>query len=279
MFIPSLLMGLAAGQNSQVGEVKDTSPLDDDSPEEALTHVPVQATRSSGYGWRLHPIKKTRKFHTGLDLSAKTGTPVCAAGSGMVAKAGMTKGYGNLIIIDHGDGLTTRYAHLSKINVKEGNEVEGGQLIGKVGSTGQSTGPHLHFEVRVDGRPKNPAMGDSVSGFAHPPLTNCVIGRHEGEIVGSIAAALATRIAKKRAKRVVSQELDDLLEAANEGGFGAAAQHVFERGQEYAEDPEAEAREVNREARREDRREGRGDRLQRITDRVRGVDSPGRPKC
>lgn len=122
-----------------------------------LTTVPVVAKRSSGYGWRIHPVKKVRKFHKGLDMAAKTGTPVVAAGDGVVEFAGVNGGYGNLIRLDHGGGLTTRYGHLSKILVKKGQQVTAGERIGLVGSTGMSTGAHLHFEVRQNGQPMNPA--------------------------------------------------------------------------------------------------------------------------
>ncbi len=122
-----------------------------------LTTVPVVAKRSSGYGWRMHPVKKLRKFHNGLDLAAPTGTPVIAAGDGVIEFAGWNEGYGNLIRMNHGGGLSTRYGHLSKILVKKGEQVRAGQRIGLVGSTGMSTGPHLHFEVRQDNKPMHPA--------------------------------------------------------------------------------------------------------------------------
>ncbi|MFO7152021.1 MAG: peptidoglycan DD-metalloendopeptidase family protein [Bacillota bacterium] len=96
------------------------------------------------------------EYHTGLDIANSTGTPVRAAGSGVVTFAGRSGGYGNLVIINHGGGVETYYAHLSTISVSKGDNVSSGQVIGKVGTTGRTTGPHLHFEVRVNGTPKNP---------------------------------------------------------------------------------------------------------------------------
>lgn len=112
---------------------------------------------ASGFGYRIHPIYKTRKMHTGIDLTAPTGTKVYATGNGKIVKAGMSKGgYGNRIIIDHGFGYKTVYAHLSKILIKIGTKVKRGELIGLVGSTGVSTAPHLHYEVRRNNKPVNP---------------------------------------------------------------------------------------------------------------------------
>lgn len=122
----------------------------------ALEVMPVTNTTTSGFGWREDPINKRRKFHAGADLRGKHGTPVLAAGAGTVICAESKNGYGNLVMIDHGNGLTTRYGHLQKFEVKKGALVTPGQLIGKVGSTGRTTGPHLHFEVRVEGNPVDP---------------------------------------------------------------------------------------------------------------------------
>jgi len=117
----------------------------------------VSATRvTSDYGWRIHPIYKTRRFHEGIDLAAPVGRSVHAYTSGTVTFAGRTAGLGLAVYIDHGNGLETRYGHLSKIYVKKGQKVSTGDKIGAVGSTGLSTGPHLHFEVRKNGKPQNP---------------------------------------------------------------------------------------------------------------------------
>ena len=111
---------------------------------------------ASGYGTRIDPIYKTVKFHSGMDFSANVGTPVYATGNGVVRKAGWEGLYGNCIQIDHGFGYVTRYAHLSKIDVRVGQKVVRGATIGKVGTTGKSTGPHLHYEVMVKGQIVNP---------------------------------------------------------------------------------------------------------------------------
>ncbi|NLW55800.1 MAG: M23 family metallopeptidase [Firmicutes bacterium] len=117
----------------------------------------VQGKRiSSHYGWRIHPITGRRKFHDGLDIAANTGTPVYVYTDGKIIQAGWNGGYGLSILVDHGNGLRTRYAHLSKIYVKVGQRVKTGERIGAVGSTGNSTGPHLHFEVIKNGQTKNP---------------------------------------------------------------------------------------------------------------------------
>lgn len=111
---------------------------------------------SSLYGYRIHPITGRRRFHDGLDIAANHGNRVYAYTDGKVVQAGWNGGYGNCILIDHGNGLKTRYAHLSKINVRVGQRVQTGEAIGTVGSTGNSTGPHLHFEVIKWGRTQNP---------------------------------------------------------------------------------------------------------------------------
>jgi murein DD-endopeptidase MepM/ murein hydrolase activator NlpD len=111
---------------------------------------------SSNYGYRIDPITGRNSFHTGVDLIAPTGTPVVAAAGGVVATVGFVPEYGNIVEIDHDNGLTTRYAHLSRSQVKIGDVVMKGQSIAHVGMTGRTTGPHLHFEVREKGIPLNP---------------------------------------------------------------------------------------------------------------------------
>ena len=111
---------------------------------------------SSNFGWRIDPITGVRAFHEGMDFMAETGTPAHAAAGGMVIYSDLHSQYGNMVEIDHGNGLITRYAHLSKRLVKNGDVVLSGGVVGAVGSTGRSTGPHLHFEVRENGAPLNP---------------------------------------------------------------------------------------------------------------------------
>ena len=112
---------------------------------------------ASGYGWRSDPFTKARKKHNGMDFTAPTGTPIYATGNGKVKRADNTaSGFGQHIEIDHGYGYKTIYAHLSKYNVKRGQTVSRGDLIGFVGNTGRSVGPHLHYEVHKNGRPINP---------------------------------------------------------------------------------------------------------------------------
>ncbi|MBO6539369.1 MAG: M23 family metallopeptidase [Rhizobiaceae bacterium] len=111
---------------------------------------------SSSFGVRRDPILKTPAMHSGLDFRVPSGRKVRAAGQGTVVSAGWNGGYGRMVEIDHGDGLTTRYAHLSKISVKEGDVIERGGVVGKVGSSGRSTGAHLHYEIRRNGTAINP---------------------------------------------------------------------------------------------------------------------------
>lgn len=112
--------------------------------------------RSSSYGWRHDPILGIRAFHSGLDFSAATGEPIKATASGIVTASGIAPDYGKFIKINHGDGLETRYAHASKLLVKEGDIVSKEQIIALVGSTGRSTGPHLHYEIRLRGQSLDP---------------------------------------------------------------------------------------------------------------------------
>jgi murein DD-endopeptidase MepM/ murein hydrolase activator NlpD len=111
---------------------------------------------SSNFGWRIDPFNGVRAFHEGMDFMAESGTEARAAAAGVVAFADFHSQYGNMIEIDHGNGLITRYAHLSKRLVKIGDVVLSGGTIGQVGRTGRATGPHLHFEVRQNGAPLNP---------------------------------------------------------------------------------------------------------------------------
>ncbi len=110
----------------------------------------------SGFGWRIDPFTGRSALHTGIDYQSQTGTAILAAAGGVVVTQEFRPDYGNMVEIDHGKDLVTRYAHASKIMVKKGDLIKRGQKIGEVGSTGRSTGPHLHFEVLVRGVPQDP---------------------------------------------------------------------------------------------------------------------------
>ena len=112
---------------------------------------------SSSFGWRIDPFSGQKSFHEGLDFPSESGTPIVAAASGKVIFADVHPQYGKMVEVDHGNGLVTRYAHASRLFVKEGDFIVRGQKIAAVGSTGRATGPHLHFEVRLNGVPQNPA--------------------------------------------------------------------------------------------------------------------------
>lgn len=119
---------------------------------------PVAGQITSAFGKRKNPMGPGEDFHPGLDIAAAEGTPIAAAAAGRVVAAGPDGGYGNLIVVDDGNGVTTRYGHCSQIYARVGDAVAPGQTIGAVGSTGHSTGPHLHFEVRVNDRPVDPSQ-------------------------------------------------------------------------------------------------------------------------
>ncbi|HWH73483.1 MAG TPA: M23 family metallopeptidase [Methylibium sp.] len=119
--------------------------------------APVDGPVGSGFGFRIDPFTGRGALHTGLDFAATPGTPILAAAGGMVLTAEALPAYGQTVELDHGNGLLTRYAHASKLLVRAGDLVKRGQAIALVGSSGRSTGPHLHFEVLVDGTPQNPA--------------------------------------------------------------------------------------------------------------------------
>lgn len=118
--------------------------------------MPVSGRISSYFGSRRHPKSGKSRFHAGIDISAKRGTPIKAAASGRVSQTGWSRGYGMIVVVDHGGGLQTVYAHCSKILVKKGDGVSAGETIAKVGNTGITTGTHLHFEVRRNGDVRNP---------------------------------------------------------------------------------------------------------------------------
>ncbi len=121
-----------------------------------LSVLPVPGKMASGFGPRITPVTKKHRFHYGVDLWARMGTPARAAAGGKVLRAERAGAYGNLVVVDHGGGLQTRYAHLSAFDVQPGDIVEAGDTVGRVGSTGRSMGPHLHFEVFRGGKPVDP---------------------------------------------------------------------------------------------------------------------------
>lgn len=121
------------------------------------------ARKSSGYGPRRAPVKGASTYHKGVDIAAPIGTPIYVSGDGVVTRAGWANGYGKVVYVDHGNGIETRYAHMSGFATEAGTVVRKGDLIGYVGSTGRSSGPHLHYEVRIDGVAQNP------NGYMHEP--------------------------------------------------------------------------------------------------------------
>lgn len=141
-----LLRDLAGQQKDRIDHIPAIQPI----PEKHLRQM------ASGYGYRIDPVYGTSKFHEGMDFASATGTPVYATGNARVSTAGWHSGYGKVVVLDHGYHYTTRYAHLSEILVHPGQQVKRGDLIGKVGNTGKSTGPHLHYEVRYNDIPQNP---------------------------------------------------------------------------------------------------------------------------
>ena len=125
---------------------------------EALPRVwPARGHMTSGFGWRRNPALGQRwKFHSGLDIEGKRGQPIFAAAAGEVVRAYYNMGYGRMVEIDHGFGFSTLYAHCTRLEVRKGQRVDAGQRLGTIGSTGRSTGPHLHFEVRIDDHAVDP---------------------------------------------------------------------------------------------------------------------------
>jgi murein DD-endopeptidase MepM/ murein hydrolase activator NlpD len=157
----SLLQGLAHQLDMRADQfgVLEALVLQDSAKRKFLPSLPPVADiwYSSNFGYRIDPFTGENGFHEGVDFPADAGTPVVAAASGKVVFAGEQPQYGKMVEIDHGNGLVTRYAHASQLNVRDGDLVLRGQRVAAVGSTGRSTGPHLHFEVRLNGVPQNPA--------------------------------------------------------------------------------------------------------------------------
>jgi len=138
--------------NQVVRELEDLHALDEALP----STWPADGLLSSDYGWRRSPFGRTWKFHSGLDIASKRGTPIYAAATGKVIKAEYNEGYGRHVEIDHGFGISSLYGHCNTLEVEVGAKVSRGDFIATMGSTGRSTGPHLHFEVRLDSHPVDP---------------------------------------------------------------------------------------------------------------------------
>jgi len=161
------LSDTVAGEKSESGstESSQTSPVlpefvgassTNAMPKASGLKLPVEGTLTSGFGFRRDPFSQRMRFHKGVDIAAPEGSKVVAAMAGEVISAGFEKGYGNMVLVKHAGGLQTRYGHLREISVKVGDRVAAGSLIGAIGSTGRSTGPHLHFEVIRMGQLVNP---------------------------------------------------------------------------------------------------------------------------
>lgn len=141
---------IAKVRELKLASIPSIKPVQEDKLKRKIRYL-------SGFGWRMHPIHKVKKFHNGIDFTAPAGTPIQATGDGKVKKVEKRRsGYGYNVTIDHGYGYETLYAHMKSILVKKGEKVKKGQKIGTVGSTGSSTAPHCHYEVRINGRAVNP---------------------------------------------------------------------------------------------------------------------------
>lgn len=141
------------------------------------SRMPVEGVRlSSDFGMRTHPVTGQLRGHKGVDLAGRVGTPIYATGSGVVSRASWYGSYGLYVAIEHGSKIQTRYAHMSRLNVAEGQRVEKGDVIGFIGSTGRSTGPHLHYEVRIDGEAVNPVPFMQATRLAHAAASGSRLG-------------------------------------------------------------------------------------------------------
>ena len=144
------LYAIAAKREDKLASIPSIKPIQEDKLKRKIRHL-------SGFGYRIHPVLKVKKFHKGMDFTAPTGTPIQATGNGVIKRVERKKrGYGTNIIIDHGYGYESLYAHMHEVFVKKGDKVIRGQKIGTVGSTGTSTAPHLHYEVRINRKAVNP---------------------------------------------------------------------------------------------------------------------------
>jgi murein DD-endopeptidase MepM/ murein hydrolase activator NlpD len=155
--LTSLIQQKVAEARAREAAAKANSSKDIFVKGSGIMGFPSDAPLSSSFGWRVHPVLGYRRFHSGLDFAGNYGSTIRAADSGTVIFAGWYGGYGKAVIIDHGKGITTLYGHTSELYISEGQVVKRGMPIAAVGTTGLSTGPHLHFEVRKDGNPVDPA--------------------------------------------------------------------------------------------------------------------------
>jgi murein DD-endopeptidase MepM/ murein hydrolase activator NlpD len=160
-FVPVVLNKEALGFERQLHRIKSARAMVARLTN-AVSSIPLRKPvdgdidPASGFGVRIDPFTSSPAMHTGLDLHGETGDPVRATADGKVTSAGWSGGYGRVIDIDHGNGMSTRYGHLSAIDVRVGQSIRTGQIIGRIGSTGRSTGPHLHYETRVRGGAVDP---------------------------------------------------------------------------------------------------------------------------
>lgn len=147
----------AAGEAGLTATARATMPHRSITGVSIPSRMPVEGVKlTSSYGMRNHPVLGGRRAHKGIDLAGPVGTPIYATADGLVSKAEWFSGYGLYVAIEHGGALQTRYGHMSRLNVADGQRVRKGDIIGFIGSTGRSTGPHLHYEVRVNGEAVNP---------------------------------------------------------------------------------------------------------------------------
>jgi murein DD-endopeptidase MepM/ murein hydrolase activator NlpD len=160
-FVPAKMTAENVGFERQLLRIS-TARSQVDRLARALTAVPVrkpvpgEIDTTSGFGMRVDPFLHIPAMHTGLDFRGETGEAIRATAAGTVTHTGWSGGYGKMVEIDHGNGLSTRYGHLAAIEVEAGQSVRSGQIVGRMGSTGRSTGPHLHYETRVDGEAVDP---------------------------------------------------------------------------------------------------------------------------
>ncbi|MEN9538282.1 MAG: hypothetical protein RLZZ126_517 [Pseudomonadota bacterium] len=159
---------------------------------------PLEFSRvTSGFGMRTHPIARDWRAHKGVDYAAPTGTPIRSVANGVVAFAGVQRGYGNVVEVDHGKGKTTLYAHMNRIDVRKGDKISQGQHVGTVGRTGWSTGPHLHFEFRVDGSHRDPVavLAQQVEEQPLSPTQKAQFAQVAAQAQTALAAAASLRLA------------------------------------------------------------------------------------